>query len=83
VASVAEVKALLEQASDHLREIYRILRNAHHDMEETVRSLDEVSRDHHESLLPPGFLKAKERFPEQLELTVRTLERVQRLSVEL
>ena len=83
MASIAEVRAALEQASEILRESYRNVRSAQDGLDEAVAILTESSENHHESLLPPEFVRAKERFPDQLELMVGTLERIQRLTVEL
>ena len=83
MASIAEVRAALEQASEILRESYRSVRSAQEGLDEAVAILSESSENHHESLLPPEFVRAKERFPDQLELMVGTLERIQRLTVEL
>jgi hypothetical protein len=83
MASIAEVRAALEQASEILRESYRSVRSAQEGLDEAVAFLAESSENHHESLLPPEFVRAKERFPDQLELMVGTLERIQRLTVEL
>ncbi|MFS8104363.1 hypothetical protein LFM09_45380 [Lentzea alba] len=83
MASIAEVRAALEQASEILREAYRSVRSAQESLDEAVATLADSSENHHESLLPPEFVRAKERFPDQLELMVGTLERIQRLTVEL
>ena len=83
MASIAEVRAVLEQASEILRESYRSVRSAQEDLDEAVVILAESSENHHESLLPPEFVRAKDKFPDQLELMVGTLERIQRLTVEL
>jgi hypothetical protein len=45
--------------------------------------LTEAGANHPESLVPAGFAAAKERFADQLELMVGSLELVQRLAVEL
>ncbi|WP_394614054.1 hypothetical protein JNUCC0626_29785 [Lentzea sp. JNUCC 0626] len=83
MASIGEVRAALEQAGEILRESYRNVRTAQEDLDEAVTILAESSENHHESLLPPEFVRAKERFPDQLELMAGTLERIQRLTVEL
>jgi len=83
MASIGEVRAALEQASEILREAYRSVRSAQEGLDEAVAILVESSENHPESLLPPEFVRAKERFPDQLELMVGTLERIQRLTVEL
>ncbi|GLZ34396.1 hypothetical protein Lesp02_65830 [Lentzea sp. NBRC 105346] len=83
MTSIAEVKVVLEQVCEQLRESYAAVRGAQQDLDEAVTVLAEQSENHHESLLPAEFLKAKERFPELLELVVTTLERIQRISVEL
>ncbi|TWP49987.1 hypothetical protein FKR81_22415 [Lentzea tibetensis] len=83
MTSIAEVQVALEQVCEQLRESYRTARGAQQDLDEAVALLSEVSETHHESLLPPEFARAKERFPDVLELIVTTLERIQRLSAEL
>lgn len=83
MTSIAEVQVALEQVCEQLRESYRTARGAQHDLDDAVAILAEVSETHHESLLPPEFTRAKERFPDVLELIVTTLERIQRLSAEL
>ena len=83
MSSVAEVKVALEQVCEFLREAYRSVRSAQQALDEAVEILTESSSNHHESLLPPEFVRAKERFPDQLELMVVSLERIQRLAVEL
>lgn len=83
MTSIAEVQFALEQVCEQLRESYRTARAAQHDLDEAVAVLAETSETHHESLLPPEFLRAKERFPDVLELIVSTMERIQRVSAEL
>lgn len=83
MASVAEVKVALEQSGEYLRDAYRSVREAQQTLDEAVEILVEAGRNHHEPLLPPEFARAKEGFGPQLELMVRSLESVQRLSLEL
>jgi exonuclease VII small subunit len=83
VTSVGEVRLALEQSCEFLRDAYRSVREAQTALDEAVDILLDASADHHESLVPPGFLAAGERFADELELIVGSLELVQRLAVEL
>ncbi|WP_199441200.1 hypothetical protein [Umezawaea beigongshangensis] len=83
MTSVADVKAALELACEHMRDSYRSVREAQQALDEAVEILGEAGSNHHESLLPPEFTRAGERFGELLELMVRSLEAAQRLSGEL
>jgi hypothetical protein len=83
VTSVGDVKLVLEQSCERLREVYRAVRDAQGSLDEAVEVLVEAWANHPESLVPAGFVKAGERFAEELELIVSTLELVQRLAWEL
>ncbi|WP_033441122.1 hypothetical protein [Saccharothrix sp. NRRL B-16314] len=83
MTSVGEIKLALEQSCELLRDAYRSVREAQHALDEAVDILVSASADHHESLVPAGFVKAGERFADELELIVGSLELVQRLAVEL
>jgi prefoldin subunit 5 len=83
VTSVAEVKIALEQSLEYLRDSYRSVHEAQRALDAAVDLLTEAGANHPESLVPAGFAAAKERFADQLELMVGSLELVQRLAVEL
>ena len=83
MTSIAEVKVVLEQVCEQLRESYRTTRGAQADLDDAVAILAETSETHHESLLPPEWGRAKERFPDVLELIVSTLDKIDQLSAEL
>ncbi|WP_447005482.1 hypothetical protein ACRAKI_02800 [Saccharothrix isguenensis] len=83
MTSVGEVRIALEQSCELLRDAYRSVREAQHAVDEAVDILVAASAHHHESLVPAGFVKAGERFADELELIVVSLELVQRLAVEL
>ncbi|GAB2988930.1 hypothetical protein [Saccharothrix stipae] len=83
MTSVGEIKLALEQSCQFLRDAYRSVREAQGALDEAVDILLEASADHHESLVPAGFLAAGEKFADELELIVGSLELVQRLAVEL
>jgi len=83
VTSVGEVRLALEQSCELLRDAYRSVREAQAALDEAVDVLVDASANHHESLVPAGFLKARERFADELELIVGSLDLVQRLAVEL
>ncbi|WP_367132733.1 hypothetical protein [Saccharothrix sp. HUAS TT1] len=83
MASVGEVRVALEQSCEFLRDAYRSVREAKNALDEAVDILLQASADHHESLVPAGFVAAGERFADELELIVGSLELVQRLAVEL
>lgn len=83
MSSIAEVKVALEQSCEYLRDAYRSVREAQLALDEAVEILGEAGANHPESLVPAAFAGAKERFADQLDLMVGTLELVQRLVVEL
>jgi hypothetical protein len=83
VTSVGEIRLALEQSCEFLRDAYRSVREAQNALDEAVDILLDASADHHESLVPAGFVAAGEKFADQLELIVGSLELVQRLAVEL
>lgn len=83
MTSVGDVKLALEQSCEFLRDAYRSVREAQSALDEAVDLLVEAGANHPESLVPAGFVLAAERFPDELELIVGSLELVQRLAVEL
>ena len=83
MTSVGEVKLALEQSCEFLRDAYRSVREAQNALDEAVEILVAAGADHHESLVPEGFAAAGEKFADELELIVGSLELVQRLAVEL
>lgn len=83
MTSVAEVKVALELSLEHLRDAYRSVHEAQRSLEAAVDLLVEAGANHPESLVPAGFVAAKERFADQLDLMAGSLELVQRLAVEL
>lgn len=83
MTSVSDVKVALEQSCELLRDAYRSVREAQQALDDAVELLHDASANHPESLLPKEFQAAKERFGEQLDLMVGSLELVQRLAVEL
>ncbi|GGP34392.1 hypothetical protein [Saccharothrix coeruleofusca] len=83
MTSVAEVKLALEQSCEFLRDAYRSVREAESALDDALEVLAEADANHQDALVPPGFLKAKEGFAAQLELIVRSLDLVQRLTAEL
>ncbi|MEV0679804.1 hypothetical protein AB0I60_25085 [Actinosynnema sp. NPDC050436] len=83
MTSVGEVKLALERSCELLRDAYRSVREAQAALDEAVDLLAEASTNHHESLVPAEFVKARERFADELDLIVGSLDLVQRLAVEL
>ncbi|MBB5956464.1 galactose-1-phosphate uridylyltransferase [Saccharothrix tamanrassetensis] len=83
MTSVGEIRLALEQSCELLRDAYRSVREAQAALDEAVDVLAQASTTHHESLVPAGFVKAGERFADELDLIVRSLDLVQRLAVEL
>jgi hypothetical protein len=83
MTSVGEIKLALEQSCEFLRDAYRSVREAQNALDDAVAILVEASADHHESLVPAGFVAAGEGFADELELIVGSLDLVQRLAVEL
>ena len=83
MTSVGDVRVALEQSCEYLRDAYRSVREAKTALDEAVDILVAASADHHESLVPAGFAAAGERFDDELERIVGSLELVQRLAVEL
>lgn len=83
MTSVGDVKLALEQSCEFLRDAYRSVREAESALDEALEVLAEADANHQDSLVPAGFLKAKEGFADQLELMVGSLDLVQRLVVEL
>ncbi len=83
MTSVGEIKLALEQSCELLRDAYRSVREAQAALDEALEILVDASANHHESLVPAGFVKAGERFADELDLIVGSLDLVQRLAVEL
>ncbi|MEU5694887.1 hypothetical protein [Actinosynnema sp. NPDC020468] len=83
MTSVGEVKLALERSCELLRDAYRSVREAQSALDEALEVLADAGANHHEELVPPGFLSAKEGFADELERLVGSLELVQRLAVEL
>ncbi|WP_433267975.1 hypothetical protein ACQPZF_03020 [Actinosynnema sp. CS-041913] len=83
MTSVGEIRLALEQSCELLRDAYRSVREAQAALEDAVGLLTEASANHHESLVPAAFVKAGERFADELDLIVGSLDLVQRLAVEL
>ncbi|ACU34510.1 hypothetical protein KCV87_17820 [Actinosynnema pretiosum subsp. pretiosum] len=83
MTSVAEVRLALEQVAEGLQDAYRLAREAQDLLVDAVDVLAEAGENHHEELVPPAFLRAREAFPDELELIVSSLELVQRLAAEL
>ncbi|GAA0217278.1 hypothetical protein GCM10010492_13880 [Saccharothrix mutabilis subsp. mutabilis] len=83
MTSVAEVRLALEQSCELLRDAYRSVREAQSALDEAMDILTEAGANHPEPLVPAGFAKAREKFADELDLIVRSLDVVQRLAVEL
>ncbi|RKT52375.1 hypothetical protein [Saccharothrix australiensis] len=83
MTSVGEIKLALEQSCELLRDAYRCVREAQSALEEALDVLVEAGANHPESLVPAGFALAAERFADQLDLIVGSLDLVQRLAAEL
>lgn len=83
MTSIGEVKVALEQSCELLRDAYRCVREAQSALDEAADILAKASANHPEPLLPPEFAKARERFADELELIVTSLELARRLTVEL
>ncbi|QFZ16541.1 hypothetical protein [Saccharothrix syringae] len=83
MTSIGEVKLALEQSCEHLRDAYRCVREAQDSLDEAVDILVKAGAHHPESLVPPEFARAREKFADELELIVVSLEQVRRLTVEL
>ncbi|XVV04435.1 hypothetical protein ACQPW3_03180 [Actinosynnema sp. CA-248983] len=83
MTSVAEVRLALEQSCELLRDAHRSVREAQSALDEAMDILTEAGANHPEPLVPAGFAKAREKFADELDLIVRSLDLVQRLAVEL
>ncbi|GAA3847301.1 hypothetical protein GCM10022243_11740 [Saccharothrix violaceirubra] len=83
MTSVGEVKLRLEQGCELLGDVYRCVREAQTALDEALELLAEVDATSGEDLVPAGFVTARERFADELELIVVSQELVRRLSAEL
>jgi hypothetical protein len=83
VASVEQVQASLAQVGEHLRTAHQQLTEACERLTKAHAILEEASRMHPRSLVPPELTRACDHAREQLTLLLGVMEAVERFSGRL